>query len=502
MKKNILIFGLSAAMLLTSSAFAMPSYQTAPDASTWGTDADTFTSLDYLQTSLLRSRVIGLRGNFDDDEKMGGGLYSSLTLPKKDEAGREITWTSSDPSVISESGTFVRPEKTKTVTLTASAGEYSKEFKFRAYGDYVLLDRAPGEGEMLVRENFEDGEFDSDIFQAITANGDTAEAKNGAYSIQFNSAQGGGFRIYHTKDHTPLTSGVYVEEFTFDRDTGADLGNFFTISAFGQVNHIKNGLSNAEIGAVMIPRGIDYIRVKTPLGGGNIYNGMQQQLNWGANGNKDGERIKNSSSIHIKIVYDIDNGRYKIYNDGTVLGAGSGGYVGFGKLETGDVDDNDQKVVEAPNLTYTELTQGASTDGVTDHLAISDYKFYKAQDRAICQYVVAAPVYVSYFPTIDTVNILLDRTHDKFTLRNGKTLEPGTPLKVYVCAYKGNYSSLSGVAVYDITVPDGESGFWRFNPYNNDAIRNAYKGAVKTMIFYHDENGNIIPVSMGDVVQY
>ena len=36
----------------------------------------------------------------------------------------------------------------------------------------------------------------------------------------------------------------------------------------------------------------------------------------------------------------------------------------------------------------------------------------------------------------------------------------------------------------------------------NDAIRNAYKGAVKTMIFYHDENGNIIPVSMGDVVQY
>ncbi|MBP3360406.1 MAG: hypothetical protein J6N52_06105 [Clostridia bacterium] len=500
-KKNLAALVLTAAVAFSSTAFAMPSYQTAPDAATWGTAEDTFTALDYLQTSLLKGRQVGLRGNVDAGEHLGGGIYSSLTLPKVDTEGRAITWTSSDPNVLGTDGTYVKPATTKTVTLTATAGEngeFQKKFEFRAYADYILLDRTPAVGEMIVDENFADGTFDSDIFEAITYAGDTAAVKDGAYSIEFNSAANGGFRIYHSKDHKPLTSGIYVEEFTFDRDTGDNLGNFLLITPYGQVNHIKNGVSSALIGNVSIPRGENYIRVNTPLGGGNIYNGTQMQINWGANGNKDGHRIKDSGSIHMKVVYDIDNGKYKIYIDGTLLSIGD---IDLARLETGDVDENDQKVYGPSNIIYTEIKQAGSTAGVTDHLAISDYKFYKAADRMTVQYSVADPAYVARYSNINTVSVLYDGVNSKFTLPDGRVLEPGTPLKVYVCAYNKGCRGFMGIAEYDITVPNGNTGYWAFNPYNDEAFRAVYKGDVKTIIVYND-NGNLIPVSNGEMVRY
>ena len=67
--------------------------------------------------------------------KLGSVVTKDITLPMEGPQGTQFKWTSSNPSVISETGEVTRPEKGVNVTLTVSASyngtEYSK--KFTAY---------------------------------------------------------------------------------------------------------------------------------------------------------------------------------------------------------------------------------------------------------------------------------------------------------------------------------------------------------------------------------
>ncbi len=521
---SVLSFILTVIMSYTASA--MPSYDKAPDAAAWGGDNDTFTSAEYLQTSQLKANRVGYRG----ESRFQGGLYSSLRLPKEDVLGRAISWESSDPEIVADNGTLLkRPEKTKTVTMTATAaplpGEdesYSKSFSYTVHADYVVLDDGPAAGNMLIDENFYDGEYDTDIFEVTTSAGGKSEVRDGALVITKtdNSYHGNKFKIWHTKDHTPITSGIYAEEFTWDKQNNSKLG-FWQEIGFYQANIDKNTgetVGEPNIGSMLLARGdagvgdggkIRIYQNTLKYGSFNFW-----PLNWASNyrpnyvyetddnGNQksDNGRLPNNKSMKVKFIYNYDEGNYQVYIDGNLVTVSGKNKFDF-LPQTGKEVDPDTLQVEtyAPNGYYTQIIFDGNVpeEGVTDYMSISDYKFYEVTDKIAVQFSTPKAPYVSAWNNISTANVFFSRVSDE-TKIGDITLKTGDKLKFVVAAYNGD-GGLTASTVYDVTVPGVGINISSFNPYYSEEIRNADKSKVKGFLW---KDGTLIPVCESKYVEY
>lgn len=96
-----------------------------------------------------------------DDELADGIIDASLSLPTAGSYGSEITWSSSDDTVISSDGTLNRPSggglTSVTLTATVSSGSEStqKTFTFKVPGSELMIEEKMTVKELICYNDFE-----------------------------------------------------------------------------------------------------------------------------------------------------------------------------------------------------------------------------------------------------------------------------------------------------------------------------------------------------------
>lgn len=149
-----------------------------------------------------------------------GRLIDNLDLDLyKVIGGENVTWTSSDPSVISENGVVSRGEEDKDVTLTASVGENeTKSFDFNVPAAQNNVYALPNMTESYVDETFSGTELPANVTTLpCDPDKDTYEVKNGKAVLTRSdwsySGKEPGFEISKDASKTAI-SGKFVIEFT------------------------------------------------------------------------------------------------------------------------------------------------------------------------------------------------------------------------------------------------------------------------------------------------
>lgn len=149
-----------------------------------------------------------------------GRLIDNLDLDLYKEIGGEsVTWTSSDPSVISENGVVSRGEEDKDVTLTASVGENeTKSFDFNVPAAQNNVYALPNMTESYVDETFSGTELPANVTTLpCDPEKDTYEVKNGKAVLTRSdwsySGKEPGFEISKDASKTAI-SGKFVIDFT------------------------------------------------------------------------------------------------------------------------------------------------------------------------------------------------------------------------------------------------------------------------------------------------
>lgn len=149
-----------------------------------------------------------------------GRLIDNLDLDLYKEIGGEsVTWTSSDPSVISENGVVSRGEEDKDVTLTASVGENeTKSFDFNVPAAQNNVYALPNMTESYVDETFSGTELPANVTTLpCDPEKDTYEVKNGKAVLTRSDwsylKKEPGFEISKDASKTAI-SGKFVIDFT------------------------------------------------------------------------------------------------------------------------------------------------------------------------------------------------------------------------------------------------------------------------------------------------
>lgn len=149
-----------------------------------------------------------------------GRLIDNLDLDLYKEIGGEsVTWTSSDPSVISENGVVSRGEEDKDVTLTASVGENeTKSFNFNVPAAQNNVYALPNMTESYVDETFSGTELPANVTTLpCDPEKDTYEVKNGKAVLTRSDwsylKKEPGFEISKDASKTAI-SGKFVIDFT------------------------------------------------------------------------------------------------------------------------------------------------------------------------------------------------------------------------------------------------------------------------------------------------
>ena len=148
----------------------------------------TNTKLDYYMSLLLLGRDLT-------------NVTTDITLPSTLADGTAVTWSSNNTSVITNNGAVTRPiNEDATVTLTATAGGYSKNFIATVSGEYIEegpVKYAWIEGENYTRSNYSTTKTDTGC--DITFSGNTIlklATKSTGYSEYDVDLQSGIYDIY------------------------------------------------------------------------------------------------------------------------------------------------------------------------------------------------------------------------------------------------------------------------------------------------------------------
>ncbi len=141
-----------------------------------------------------------------------------------------VTFTSSDSAVINPTtGVVTRPQQTKNVTVTATAGAETKDFAFRIPG---LFDNTPVES-VVYYDDFEDGVLDSRIERGATSKfTDATIEANGNLQCQRTPGSGNALTslIWLKPDKTMVNGDLHLD-FKVARDYVYDSG--FRIYLYG-----------------------------------------------------------------------------------------------------------------------------------------------------------------------------------------------------------------------------------------------------------------------------
>ena len=158
---------------------------------------DTEVSNLYLQELYTSGKLENALGDLVIPEAQGGSVscsaVSQLTLPETMEKGRiAITWTSSNPSVISDSGTVQAPAELTEVTLTASITfqgntlkkDYVLQVIPKGITEYSMTIDTQNKGAQISQELF--GLFFEDINSAADGGLNPQLVKNNSFENYFN----------------------------------------------------------------------------------------------------------------------------------------------------------------------------------------------------------------------------------------------------------------------------------------------------------------------------
>ena len=174
----------------------------------------TNTKLDYYMSLLL-------------SDVNTAGVTEDITLPSTLADGTAVTWSSSNTSVIANDGTVARPTGIDaTVTLTATASEYSKDFTVTVSSLTAYYDSAWIEGENYTRSNYTSTKSDDNCDVAFSGNAilklasDTVQGYSeydvnleaGSYDIYFRGGDNFNGGTW-TSNVTPSIDGT-VKEYT------------------------------------------------------------------------------------------------------------------------------------------------------------------------------------------------------------------------------------------------------------------------------------------------
>ena len=127
------------------------------------------------------------------------GVTEDLTLPSTLADGTAVTWSSSNTNFIANDGTVTRPENTDAnVTLTATAGGYSKEIAVTVTAVTAYHDNAWIEGENYTRSNYTSTKSDDNCNVALSGNSmlKLSDASKQGYSEYDVNLAAGTYDIY------------------------------------------------------------------------------------------------------------------------------------------------------------------------------------------------------------------------------------------------------------------------------------------------------------------
>ena len=173
------------------------------------------TKLDYYMSLLLLGTNLS-------------NVTENITLPATLADGTAVTWSSDDTSVITNNGAVTRPiNEDATVTLTATAGRYSKNFVATVSGEYLgPVTYAWIEGENYTRSNYTSTRSDDDCDIAFSGNQilKLTSSSTKGYSEYDMDLQEGTYDIYvrggddfnggtWTSNVTPYVDGI-VKDYT------------------------------------------------------------------------------------------------------------------------------------------------------------------------------------------------------------------------------------------------------------------------------------------------
>jgi len=153
-------------------------------------------------------------------------LTTNLNLPAMGENHSVITWSSSNPALISDGGTINRPMRGYTlsemVTMTAifelGGNTFEKEYEFyvQLYGDEPAMHM---EGGYLLYDDFSGENIAGEWYDKSTAG--TAVVEDGALKLTNTGGDGQYFFYYYLKEdktNYPYLSGYYVLEYDMKKD--------------------------------------------------------------------------------------------------------------------------------------------------------------------------------------------------------------------------------------------------------------------------------------------
>lgn len=180
---------------------------------------------------------------------MSGTLFEDLELPKYGENGSNITWKSSDTSVITDNGKVTRPsgvnkKVTITATITYKTASTTKEFTYEVLGDNVEIGDRPEVESIIVENDFESDSTDN-LIVYNTAGGGTAGIENG--KLVLHKTGDGlnqlGATIYNTADSFEAATGILGISYDLKRE-GTSTVQIRSMDANGQLYYSKTWSGN------------------------------------------------------------------------------------------------------------------------------------------------------------------------------------------------------------------------------------------------------------------
>lgn len=155
---------------------------------------------------------------------MSGTLFEDLELPDYGKNGSNITWKSSDTSVITDDGKVTRPsginkKVTVTATITYKTASTTKEFTYEVLGDNVEIGDRP-EIESIIVENDFESDTTNNLIVYNTAGGGTAGIENG--KLVLHKTGDGlnqlGATIYNTANSSDDATGIIGISYDLKRE--------------------------------------------------------------------------------------------------------------------------------------------------------------------------------------------------------------------------------------------------------------------------------------------
>lgn len=148
-------------------------------------------------------------------------LADNLWLPKKGQYGSDITWTSTDASVIDTAGAVTRKAVDQSVTLNATiqqgGAQQTKQFPFQVAGKLTDLNGIPAPLDLYYQDDFEDGVLDPHI--DLNANAGAMSETGGEILSESANTKNNIADFYLEADKSAVSK-EFVTEFLVTRYSG------------------------------------------------------------------------------------------------------------------------------------------------------------------------------------------------------------------------------------------------------------------------------------------